>query len=293
MDWFDYVIRLIVFVCLAMAGVVLAAIVTGAGLMAAGTSLDEVRTIMGGDMEYISPSVIRFMLVVQHIFAFIMPAIAFGLIYFRSNFLTAFNLKWLPSFTLVLLGISFIAASYPLVNLSYLANQAIDLPIWSRMFEAQAEDTLKAVMKMDTIWVFIINFILIAVIPGIGEELVFRGIIQKQLGLAFKSQVAGIWLAAIIFSAIHLQFEGFFPRLVLGAVLGYLYMWTKNLWVPIIAHMINNGIQVFFIYSMGVDIDEFEEAGSQELQWWMIILSVVAMYFFHNLILKKKTTEHA
>ena len=91
---------------------------------------------------------------------------------------------------------------------------------WADKFESQAEDTLKAILTMNTPVIFIFNLIIIAILPGIGEELIFRGILQKQIGLLFKSPVAAIWIAAFIFSAIHLQFEGFLPRMALGAVLG-------------------------------------------------------------------------
>jgi hypothetical protein len=105
--------------------------------------------------------------------------------------------------------------------------------------------------------------------------------------------VAAIWIAAFIFSAIHLQFEGFLPRMVLGAVLGYLYYWTGNLWVPIIAHAFNNGVQVILIYVTGMDLSNFDEESSDQLQWWMIPLSIIIMYLIYNSILKnRKVLEH-
>jgi membrane protease YdiL (CAAX protease family) len=186
------------------------------------------------------------------------------------------------------LGILFLLAAYPLVNLGFLVNEAIPLPSWAMNFEDQAEDTLKAILDMKTPILLIANLIIIAVLPGIGEELIFRGILQKQVGLMLKNPIAAIWIAGFIFSAIHLQFEGFLPRMALGVVLGYLYYWTQNLWVPIIAHAFNNGIQVIVIYYTGIDATALDEESSNQLQWWMIPLSVVVMYFIYSTIIKSR-----
>ncbi len=89
---------------------------------------------------------------------------------------------------------------------------------------------------------------IIAVFAGIGEELVFRGIVQRKFYIAFKNPHLAIWFAAFIFSAIHLQFYGFFPRMLLGAMFGYFYFWTGNLWVPILGHIFNNGLALILIH---------------------------------------------
>lgn len=132
------------------------------------------------------------------------------------------------------------------------------------------------------------NLVIIAILPGIGEELIFRGIIQKQIGLMLRNPIVAIWISAIIFSAIHLQFEGFLPRMVLGIVLGYLYHWTGNLWVPMLAHAFNNGIQIVLIYATGMDVTTFDEKSSDQLQWWMLPISIAVMYFISTAIHKNR-----
>ena len=154
--------------------------------------------------------------------------------------------------------------------------------------EDQAADTLKSILDMPTPLIFFFNLLLIAILPGIGEELIFRGIVQKHIGGWIKNPIAAIWISAFIFSAIHMQFEGFLPRIVLGAVLGYLYYWTNNLWVPIITHAFNNGIQVVLIYAFGMELEDVEQQGTDQLQWWMILLSVAAMYGLYTLITKHR-----
>ena len=246
-----------------------------------------------GTMDF-SPTLIRGLLSVQHLLTFIIPGLVFGLIFYQSKFLSGLDLGSNPGLPLTVLGIFFLLAAYPVVNLGFLVNEAIPLPSWASAFESQAEDTLKAILQMDTPLIFFFNLVIIAILPGIGEELIFRGILQKQIGLMLKNPIVAIWISAIIFSAIHLQFEGFLPRMVLGVVLGYLYYWTGNLWVPILAHAFNNGIQIILIYATGMDVTTFDEKSSDQLQWWMLPISIAVMYFISTAIHKnRKVSEQA
>ena len=93
-----------------------------------------------------------------------------------------------------------------------------------------------------------INLIMIGLIPAIGEELVFRGVVQKIFSQWSKNVHIGIWSAAFLFSAMHMQFYGFLPRMMLGGLLGYLYVWSGSLWLPIIGHFVNNAGAVLMSY---------------------------------------------
>jgi len=122
------------------------------------------------------------------------------------------------------------------------------------------------------------NLLTIAVLPAIGEELLFRGIIQTNLEKGFKKPHLAIWLTALIFSFIHFQFQGFIPRVLLGALLGYLFLWSRNLWVPIIAHLIYNASQIFLQYAhqkgaLGMDLNEIET-----VPIWLVVLSIAGMF---------------
>lgn len=285
---YDYFIRLMIMIGLALFGMLATALVSAGFLMVSGMSMEEIMKLSETGMQDLSAGMIRALLATQHLFVFILPALAFGFIFFQSRILKGLDLAKKPGWLLSLLGVLFLLAAYPLVNLSFMLNEAIPLPAWAKMFENQAEDTLKTILEMNSPLIFLFNLILIGILPGIGEELIFRGIVQKQIGGILKNPVIAIWISAFIFSAIHLQFEGFFPRLVLGATLGYLYYWTGNLWVPIIAHTFNNGIQVVLIYFTGMDLSEFDEHGSDQLQWWMIPLSVGAMYLIYRSVIKNR-----
>ncbi len=288
MTSYDHFLRLLAGIGLVIGGLVLTALVSALIMLMGGMSLTEMMQLNDSGGLGFSAGLTRSLLMAQHIFSFILPGIAFALLYYRKKWLSGMQLNLNPGWSLSLLGIMLLIAAYPLVNLSFLINESIPLPAWAALFEDQAADTLKAILHMPTPWLLILNLILIAILPGIGEELIFRGILQKQLALIMKSPVLAIWIAAFLFSAIHLQFEGFLPRMVLGATLGYLYYWTGNLWVPVIAHAFNNGVQILIIYATDIDITTLDEQSSHQLKAWMLPLSVGLMYITFTAIYKKR-----
>ena len=289
MPRYEHFLKLLVLLGFIISGLLATAAFSGLVLLLSGMSMAEVAALSETGINNLPTGIIRALLAIQHVCIFILPCLAFALVTYKSQIWRGLDLSRLPTGRLSLFGILFLFAAYPIVNLSYLLNESIVLPSWTGELEDQAEDTMKAILEMNSPAIFLINLFLIAILPGIGEELLFRGLVQKHLGKWLNNPIAAIWISAIIFSSIHMQFEGFFPRLVLGALLGYLYYWTKNLWVPIITHAFNNGIQVALIYSMGMELDAFEEQGSAQLEWWMIVLSIGAMYLLYRLIIKNRT----
>jgi membrane protease YdiL (CAAX protease family) len=149
--------------------------------------------------------------------------------------------------------------------------------------EKQAADITEFLAKTDSIGQLAMNIIVIGVIAGIGEELLFRGLIQRKLLRAFKNYHVAIWVAAIVFSAIHFQFYGFLPRVMLGALFGYLYVWTGNIWVPILAHIFNNTVAVilYHLIHKGVVSPELEKMDNVPLP-----LVGAATVFFGFLVYK-------
>jgi len=288
MTRYDHFIRLLVMITFIILGLVLTAIGSAGIMLLSGIGWDQLMDLQKNGTGALSPGLTRVLLLAQHIFTFILPGVAFGFLYFKRDWLKGLRLAVSPGWTLAALGIFFLLASYPLVNLSFMVNETIPLPNWALDFEKEAEATMRTLLKMDSPLIFIANLVIIAILPGIGEELIFRGVIQKQLGYIFNNKIIAIWSAAFIFSAIHLQFEGFLPRMALGVVLGYLYYWTGNLWVTMIAHAFNNGIQIILIYTTGMDIADVDETSMDQLQWWMIPLSVAVMYLLYKAILKNR-----
>jgi|TARA_B110000879_G_scaffold19741_1_gene24203 hypothetical protein len=132
-------------------------------------------------------------------------------------------------------------------------NMALPLPDALVQYEAKIEETIKRFLQMSTIGDLIVNLIVIALVAAIAEEVLFRGLIQRMILEKTQNHHVAIWVAAIVFSGIHFQFSGFFPRLFLGVLFGYIFYWGKSLWYPIVAHLLHNGITVVLVYIYGVE----------------------------------------
>jgi membrane protease YdiL (CAAX protease family) len=124
-----------------------------------------------------------------------------------------------------------------------------------QMFRAQeenAERLTELILSGTTVSAIITTIITVAIVPAVAEELVFRGVLQPLLARASRSIHVAIWLSAFLFSFIHFQFFGFLPRLVMGAMLGYLVIWSGSLYTAIIAHCLNNLVAVFLFKADGM-----------------------------------------
>ena len=138
----------------------------------------------------------------------------------------------------------------PFISLLLEWNMQIQVPNFFRYFDRDTEELVKAFLKMDNIWDLLYTLLVVAVIPALGEELFFRGYLQKKIGVFLKNSHLSIIITSFLFSAIHLHFHGLIPRFVLGMLLGYLFLWSRSLWVPILAHFINNALAIIFAYPL-------------------------------------------
>lgn len=169
-------------------------------------------------------------------------------------------------------------------------NSGIDLPgsvgSWMREMEDKAMELTKFMTSFSNVNQYLVALMVMAVFAGFSEELAFRGLLQTELQKAFKNYHAAIWVAAFFFSALHLQFYGFIPRMVLGALFGYLYYWSGNLIVPMFAHFVHNGLTVTLIYLGYTDLPGAEE-NSQSFPWYGVVLSGVIcaglVYYYRSI----------
>ena len=191
---------------------------------------------------------------VNHLGTFLLPALAYWYFIERRTW-DQFNAH--PTSAVAGLGlvVLIVVAFMPFDGLIIEWNQNLHLPEtlapieqWIRDKETNLEGLTKYLTTFQTIGQLIVALVVIAVIAAIGEETLFRGILQRNFSYWTGNAHIGIWLAAALFSAIHVQFLGFFPRMLLGALFGYLYLWSGNLWVPILAHFVNNGFTVLMVY---------------------------------------------
>jgi membrane protease YdiL (CAAX protease family) len=182
---------------------------------------------------------------------------------------------------------------FPITSFTGQLNSGMNLPDWLSGVEewmTEKEDNANRLIDMcmtsNTFWGMIMNVLVIAVIPAIGEELIFRGVIQKVLSNLFKSGHLAIWITAFVFSAIHLQFYGFVPRFILGLIFGYLFFWSGTLWLPVISHFVNNAVPTIGAYIQGLgsfniplDIPLWKQAIGLPLP---IIISIMILLYFRN-----------
>lgn len=192
--------------------------------------------------------------------------------------------------------------AFPVVNALAAINGSINLPaalsgIENSMIEMEAKAKLvtEKLLFVDSTKLLFLNLLMIALLPAMGEEFIFRGIFQKHFIQLTNNENIGVLLTAFIFSAIHLQFLTFFPRLFLGVILGYLYVWSKSLWLPIVAHFANNAIAVILVYysyvnNLSLDKD-IEEIGTNPKTFIFGIIGLVflslTMYFIKRSEAKK------
>jgi len=143
----------------------------------------------------------------------------------------------------------------PMVSFLMQWNQQMHLPEslksieqWMRQMEDAAATTTEILLEEKSVWVLMANLLLIGVFAAFSEEFFFRGVLQQSLSEMVKNKHAAVWITAFLFSVMHLQFYGFFPRLVLGVLLGYLFLYGRNLWIPIAAHFFNNALSILTVF---------------------------------------------
>lgn len=242
----------------------------------------------------------KYMQIVSQIGLFILPAWLF--VYFTQNKQWQYLQLSKKINGLVVIGsIVLIAAAIPLVNALVEWNQKLSLPesmagieSWMRSTEAAAEKLTKAFLQADNFYVFLVNILMIGVLPAIGEELLFRGCLQQIFRKWMRNHHLAVWITAFLFSFIHFQFYGFVPRLLMGVLLGYLFVWSANLWVPIIIHFVNNSMAVFYYYITGGNDTGIDSIGTSQQPIIYLLLSigiVVTMLLFIYLKTKKQRQQ--
>ncbi len=227
-----------------------------AGSFLFGTGFEEMLVLPPEGTEGKGLLILKFVQASQHLAFFIIPGcIILFLMRIPGKEGIFGKLPDLRSLLIVILLALFII---PVTSYTGVLNSGMDLPDWLSSTEEwmkQQEDNASLVTEMlvsaGSVQMMIANLIILAVLPAAGEEMIFRGVIQRMLGRILRRGDMAVWLAAFIFSAMHFQFYGFIPRFILGLVFGYLYYWTGNLWLPVTAHFINNSVTVISSWTEG------------------------------------------
>jgi membrane protease YdiL (CAAX protease family) len=224
--------------------------------------------IEAGKTGSFSIETLRIIQIISSFGMFVVAAIIFAKTE-SKNWVKYLNFKKLNPLLLVLTTIIMFSVS-PLMEFINETNKNMVLPealkqieAWMRIKEEEMAQMTKQMLVMGSLNILLVNMLMLAIIPGLGEELIFRACLQKVLGRWTGNYHLAIWISAIIFSSIHFQFYGFFPRMFLGALFGYMFVWSGNIWLPILAHFLNNGMAVvgaYFFQQDGKSIDQAFEA---------------------------------
>lgn len=241
-------------------------------------------------------SLLRLSIVLQDVIIFILPAVMTALLIARRpwGFIKVDKTPGVISSAMVLLTI---LTAIPAMNMLVKWNEGLHLPEsmaalenFLRDAEASAGATISMLLGEVGIADMLISLLLIGILTGIAEEVFFRGALQSILRCLFRNHHLAIWTTAFVFSAIHMQFFGFFPRLLMGAFFGYLVWWSGSLWLSVIAHAVNNSLVVLSMWliktgRMSTDINSVGTTGtpvSIALVVGSIILTALLIYLLHR-----------
>ena len=233
------------FMILGFIGTIILAKITGLDLM----------TLSDPDKwDYTNPALLTFtrgLLVIQFLGLFVIPVFLFARL---SDSKPGEWLGLKPANPLYfILGIIVLLVALPFVDWSGTINHQLipettSVGKWMKASEESAAKQIEFMLKRSTVQDLLLNLVLVAVFAGVGEELFFRGVLQRLFIKIFRNAWAGILLTAFIFSAIHFQFYGFIPRFILGILLGLIYWYSGSLWPAIVAHFAYDAFAVIMIY---------------------------------------------
>lgn len=244
--------------------------------------------------------ILKYFQVIQAIGLFIVPPIILGWL-FSGKIREYLFLNKSISFETIFLVIVLMFFASPFVNFIGDLNARMAFPEWlsgvenwMRNSEEKAEQLTRAFLKVDSYGGLAFNLFMIAFLPAIGEEFLFRGVIQRIFTKMTKSHHWGIWISAILFSALHIQFYGFVPRMLLGVMFGYLLVWSGSMWLPMLAHFLNNGIAVVAMFLIDKEMvkPELEEIGSTSGSYYMALISLGLVFLFMLLVKRNNTQNH-
>lgn len=211
----------------------------------------------GGDLSSFAdrPFFLYALLVSSSFGTFLLPALVLQRLEPYFNYFPGGNKRaWLP----YVVAVALLFAFGPIMQLIGEANMTMTLPDswnkiegWMRTQEDSMAVLTERIVMVDRWELLLVNIIVMAAMPAIAEEYYFRGSLMHMIQRLTKNYHLTVWVSAIIFSAIHVQFFGFFPRMILGVFFGYMFVWTQNIWIPILAHFVNNATVavIAFVYT--------------------------------------------
>lgn len=213
--------------------------------------------------------------------AFIIAPLAYLYFYEKKKASVFFNnnkIITIPLFLTVFIVLTFMSVNSIFIEW----NANVTLPdfmesfeMWAKEMEQQAQELTVMMTRFENPGDFVLALVIIGLIPAIGEEILFRGLIQNQLYAITKNIHIAIWAAGLLFSIFHFQFYGLVPRMLLGVLFGYLYYWSGNLLIPMLGHFINNGFTLLLLYMYQQEVITYDIENTTSIPITSIIFSLV------------------
>jgi membrane protease YdiL (CAAX protease family) len=284
-----------ILICL-MIGQLITSIIAGAVNPELFNNLDQLKPEMTKEI-----TLLKSLQFISALFTFVFPPIIIGLL-FGNNIMSFLQLNRSPKILYYILTIVFIFSVLPGMNIIIMLNKAIRFPESMSAIESSLQGMEESGLRMTEIMLtgsgplnLIVNILIMAVIPAIGEEFMFRGLIQKHLIEWTKRPHLAIIFSAVIFSAVHFQFYGFFPRVLLGMLFGYLVYYSGSLWPAIFAHFFNNLMAVlsYHFSSNTLGNTEIDSFGTTNSDIYFVFAGLVVAVFIGRYLFRKKQSQQS
>lgn len=261
--------------------------VMGAGIMAAGVLLHVVSTVMQcpvGKLES-NASALRIEALLSQVLVFLFPSLALAAWVHKANSAYYLPVNVPIGYVNAGMAILLMLVSMPFMSWMVALNEAAALPqgmheleCWLKEQEQTMALRTETLLNTSQAGILLLNVLIMALLPAICEEVLFRGVLMNWLHKMCGNMHVVIWLSAIIFSACHMQFYGFVPRMLLGAAFGYMVWWTGSLWTSVLAHFMNNIMVVIAAYGYHKELwsDAYNSTCLDDIRWWAVVASVAA-----------------
>lgn len=240
-------------------------------------------------------AMLKIMQIIMSLFGFLFSALILAYL-FSFNSQQYLSMSETPKRKFLIYALALVFVVFPLVNMLGALNQELTFPGFLKDVEKMLTDQDQQNQRLldnflaDTnVAGLLVNILMIGLIPAIGEELFFRGIMQNLFTGMTRNNHWGIWITAAVFSLVHSKVFTFLPIMVLGALFGYLLVWSRSIWIPVLAHFVNNTTAVLLYYfsNTGKIKTEALEFGSTADVWPFVLASasltgVLLWYFYKN-----------
>ena len=247
-----------------------------------------------GRPEY--AGIVKGLLIVNAIGIFILPSLVFSYLA-DPHPLLYLGIRPPQKNSFLLVGLITMIAAYFAVEMLASVNESIVYLLpkssqqWILKFEVDANGQMKNILSMKSPVDLLMTILLAGALPAISEELFFRGVLQKLFIQIFRSAWPGIIFTAFLFSAFHMQFMGFIPRMALGVILGALYWYSGSIYTSMLGHFIFNSINVFLIYYKVAELDS--NTTSISLGYVLIgLASIIVIIFLIKYLRKQSVTTY-